>query len=184
MREVGTVGTGNGQFKGPEGIAISEGSLYVVDDGNDRIEQFSLSGAYLNQFGKKGSGQDELNEPIGIASNPTSGNLYVSDLGNHRIEEFSPAGKFLADWYTWSKPHEVSYPAGLAIANSGDLYIADLHGDEVSEWVLPEAGGAKMNYTSEFGSTGTGEGQLRGPFSSSIDGHGNLWVTDHNNDRL
>jgi YD repeat-containing protein len=184
MREVGTAGTGNGQFKGPEGIAVSEGSLYVVDNGNDRIEQFSLSGAYLNQFGKKGSGPGELNEPIAIASNPTSGNLYVSDLGNHRIEEFSPAGRFLTDWETWSKPHTVAYPTGLAIASSGELYIADEYGDEVSEWVLPEAGGAKMNYTSQYGSTGSGEGQFRGPFSSSIDGHGDLWVTDHYNSRL
>lgn len=184
MQEVGSSGTGNGQFKGPEGIAISEGSLFVVDNGNDRIEQFSLAGTYLNQFGKKGSGAGELNEPIAIASNPTSGNLYVSDLGNHRVEEFSPAGKFLTDWETWSKPHTVSYPTGLAIAGSGELYIGDEYGNVVSEWVLPEAGGANLSYTTQFGSTGSGEGQFRGPFSSAIDGSGDLWVTDRYNNRI
>jgi tripartite motif-containing protein 71 len=184
MKEVGATGTGNGQFKGPEGISISEGSLFVVDHGNSRIEQFSLAGGYMNQFGKKGSGPGEFNEPFAIATNPTSGNLYISDLGNHRMQEFSPAGKLLSYWETWSKPHAVSYPTGLAIAPSGELYIADEYGNQVSEWVLPEAGSTRVSYTSQFGSSGTGEGQFREPYFSTIDGYSNLWVTDNDNSRI
>ena len=38
----GSEGTGNGQFNTPAGIAIdSSGNLYVVDEGNNRIQVFA-----------------------------------------------------------------------------------------------------------------------------------------------
>ena len=44
-------GTGNGQFNDPRGIAIgSNGRIWVVDTGNDRVEYFSSSGVYEGQL--------------------------------------------------------------------------------------------------------------------------------------
>ena len=37
MGSFGTEGSGNGQFKGPAGIAFSGGNIYVVDQGNSRV---------------------------------------------------------------------------------------------------------------------------------------------------
>ena len=39
----GTLGTGNGQFSDPTGVAVvSDGSVYVVDSDNKRIQKFSV----------------------------------------------------------------------------------------------------------------------------------------------
>ena len=39
----GTKGTGDGQFDFPDGITEApDGSVYVVDSGNDRIQKFSV----------------------------------------------------------------------------------------------------------------------------------------------
>jgi DNA-binding beta-propeller fold protein YncE len=184
MSEAGTAGSGNGQLKCPEGITISEGSIYVVDTGNNRIEEFSETGAYLNQFGKEGTGPGGFKTPVGIASNPTSGDLYVTDLGEPRVQEFSPAGRPLAEWETWSKSHPLSNPVEIAIAGSGELYITDQYADEVSEWLLPEAGGSALSYGSQFGAYGTGEGQFHKPFGAAIDGKGDIWVTDQAENRV
>jgi DNA-binding beta-propeller fold protein YncE len=183
--EVGSAGTGNGQLKCPEGITISEGSIYVADTGNNRIEEFSETGAYLNQFGKAGTGLGEFKTPTGIAANPTSGDLYVTDWEESRVQEFSPAGRPLTEWQTWSKSHSsLSNPTEIAIAASGELYIADQYGDAVSEWTLPEAGGATLSYGSQFGSYGTGEGQFHKPAGVAVDGKGDIWVTDQSEARV
>lgn len=184
IREVGSYGSGNDQFEGPAGIVISEGSAYVVDYGNDRVEQFSLAGTYIAQFGSKGSAPGQMKEPLDIATNPTTGNLYICDAGNYRMEEFSPAGKFLGEWSTWGETHQLSSPTGLAIDATGKLYIADGAGNEVSEWLPPEAGGAHLRYSAQFGSVGTGDSQFSTPIASAIDGHENVWVTDDDNDRI
>jgi len=43
---------GAGQFKEPSGVAVSASThdVYVVDRGNDRVEQFSSAGAFIGQW--------------------------------------------------------------------------------------------------------------------------------------
>lgn len=184
VSKFGSYGTGNGQFNELRGIAISEGELYVIDRGNDRIEEFSTSGAYLNQFGSKGSSSGEFNEPFAIAVNPTTGNLFISDGGNNRTQEFTPAGRFLTEWMAWSESHELEAPLGLAINALGDLYMVNSESSKISKWFPPEAGGAHLLYNTQFGSSGSTEGQFSGPAFSAIDGSGNVWVTDYYNNRI
>jgi len=182
--QLGSSGTGEGQLKAPVDIAISEGELYVADSGNNRVEEFSLSREYLGVIGNTGKGAGQFTEPRGIAANPTNGDLYITDFNEERVQEFSPAGKFLTQWGTWSKSHEVANPVGIAINSTGKLYITDRYAGKVTAWTLPETGGAQLNYASTFGSSGSGEGQFSKPYSATIDGEGNLWITDHGNNRI
>ncbi len=184
ISQFGSKGSGNGQFSEPNGVVISEGSLYVVDKGNDRTEQLSLSGSYIGQFGNKGSGSGQLEKPTCIAANPSTGTLYVCDYGNERMEEFSPVGKFLTEWGTWGSKHPQSFPAGAAVGATGKLYIIDPWANEVGTWIPPEAGAANLNYSTQFGSKGTGNGQFTEPTDTAIDGKGSLWSTDTANNRI
>jgi DNA-binding beta-propeller fold protein YncE len=43
--ELGTVGTGTGQFRSPQGLAIHDGKLYVADRDNTRIQEFDITAA-------------------------------------------------------------------------------------------------------------------------------------------
>jgi NHL repeat len=51
-RTIGSKGKGNGQFEGPAGLAVSEGTgdLYVVDRENARVQYFNSKGEYQGQF--------------------------------------------------------------------------------------------------------------------------------------
>ena len=44
IKQLGSQGSGNGQFVNPFGIAVdSSGNVYVVDSGNDRVEVFAAN---------------------------------------------------------------------------------------------------------------------------------------------
>jgi DNA-binding beta-propeller fold protein YncE len=130
----GVEGSGEGQFKGPDGIAFSGEDAYVVDSGNDRVQQFSMSGQYIAKFGVKGTGSGQFEAPYGIATEPVSGDLYVADSGNSRIQEFSPSGAFVI---TYGKKGEgsgeFSGPDGVAVNPAGDIYVADTANNRVQE---------------------------------------------------
>jgi YD repeat-containing protein len=184
MSQFGTKGSGNGQLSEPTGIASDEGEFYVVDYGNDRVEEFSPSGTYLSQFGSKGSGERQFNYPVSIVANATSGDLYISDTGNSRLQEWTPAGKFLTEIGRYgTEAGELSYPTGMALEHN-KLYAADQDNNRISQWNAQPEGGARMNYANQFGSAGSGNGEFSYPIGDAIDGHGNVWVSDYDNNRI
>jgi len=128
------------------GLAFSGGHLYVSkwstagvrtnEPFGKTVQEFSTSGEYLRQFGSHGSGNGQLSQPWGIASDPSTGNLYVADWGSDRIQEFSPEGAFIASFGSLgSGDGQLSYPSGLAVNSSGDVYVADTVNHRVQEWV-------------------------------------------------
>ena len=126
LESIGSEGTGNGQFKSPAGIATDEGgeALYVVDEGNDRVEKFRNS-KYFSQFGSKGSGNGQFSSPRGIAI--AGGKIYVVDSGNKRVEEFNEAGEYLSQFAVSSEAR------GIAV-NGKHIYVTDGAANKVEIW--------------------------------------------------
>jgi sugar lactone lactonase YvrE len=82
-------GNGDGQFCGPYGIAIdSSGNVYVVDQGNYRVEEFSSTGKCLKQWGGYGNGEYQFILPSGIAVD-SNGNIFVVDSGTNKVKKFA-----------------------------------------------------------------------------------------------
>ena len=46
---------------------MTTGNVYVVDTGNDRVQKFTGAGAYIDQWGGYGSGNGQINRPLGVA---------------------------------------------------------------------------------------------------------------------
>ncbi len=68
----------------------SDGQVYVTDPENSRILVYAVDGSLRARLsGGTGTGQF-LNNPNGLALDPTTGNLLVADGGNDRILEFAP----------------------------------------------------------------------------------------------
>ncbi|MGI8588475.1 MAG: flippase activity-associated protein Agl23 [Chloroflexia bacterium] len=102
-------GNANGQFNQPRSIAIApDGSYYVVDTSNFRVQKFDKTGKFVMTFGSQGGGDGQFGVltintqiagtgPGGIAVDK-SGNVYVADTWNHRVEKFDSSGKFIKTW--------------------------------------------------------------------------------------
>lgn len=79
------MGLWGGRFRVASAIAFdSQGHVHIADFYNNRIQKFSLEGAYLGQWGDNENGKAALKGPTGIAVE-TEGNLYVVDFHNNRI---------------------------------------------------------------------------------------------------
>ena len=89
-------GSGNDEFKEPTGVSVDHaGNLWVVDTGNNRVQEFTPEGSYYTQFGSTGKKEGQFIKPIGIDCEYCHDPLIV-DSGNNRVEEFA-AGERPAD---------------------------------------------------------------------------------------
>jgi DNA-binding beta-propeller fold protein YncE len=105
LRRWGRAGKGPGQFRfegldptDPSDIHASiavdpDGRVYVSDSGNNRVEVFSATGAFIRQFGRFGSAEGQFLTPFDLAAD-ASGNVYVVDDQSGTVSKFSPAGDF------------------------------------------------------------------------------------------
>lgn len=88
-------GTGLHQLYQPAGICVTRDGqiLYIADNGNNRIMKWVIgdsSGTIVagSASGIMGSTSQLLNQPAGVALDPTETYLYVADYGNHRVQRF------------------------------------------------------------------------------------------------
>ena len=137
VRQIGSEGSGESQFKGIGGIATnSSGDVYVTDTGNDRVQEFSSSGAHLATFGSSAPGNGQLLSPTAVAID-SSGNVWVlNGIGAQeggRIVEFSASGTFLSQFGSkGTGPGQLLYADGLAFSG-GHLYVSEVSPQRVQE---------------------------------------------------
>lgn len=184
---VGSGGAEPGQFNAPRGIAFApDGSFYVADSRNHRIQRFSAQGEFLGMWGSYGDGSTgqaapgAFNEPWGVAVGP-DGSVYVSDTWNHRIQKFTADGKFLQAWgrYGLAETGDAFWgPRGIAVNRQGQVFVADTGNKRIA--VFDSNGG----FISQFGSTGMEPGQFDEPVGLALDADGNVYVADTWNQRI
>jgi tripartite motif-containing protein 71 len=124
----GSEGAGDGQFDHPAGIAVSsDGTVYVADDINNRIQYFSCSGSFLGKWGERGIGDPGFNYPGDVAIAP-NGDVYVVDSGMLRLKYFSSDGFYKGGW---EKATRHNTWVSLDVGPNGDVYVVDLDADLV-----------------------------------------------------
>ncbi len=134
--EAGISGSGNGQMANPASLAVSGSDVYVADYSNNRVDEFTTAGAYVSQFGSKGTTTGKFEGPHDIAIESATGDLYVVDKGNNRIQKFTPAGGFLTTFGTKGTGNgQLEHPDGMTITPAGTMYVLDSLADRVEEWI-------------------------------------------------
>ena len=178
-QRIGSEGTGNGQFKEPQALAVSNssGAAWVLDSGDSRIEKFSIEGTFQAAYGSAGTGHVQFSDPQGIAVNQNTGNVYVADTNNNRVEELNSEGKYVSEFCAkeveekGTKVEACNKPTGIAIDASGHVWIAN-HGDNhVDEFT--ETG----QFIQQLGVKGAGNGQFEGPSRSRSPKACSTWST-------
>jgi len=186
---VGSTGSEPGQFMRPRGIALAaDGSLYVADTENHRIQHLGPDGSLLKGWGSFAASTESVeappgtfNEPWGIAVAP-DGSVYVADTWNNRIQKFTPDGEFVTSWgYGISQtedPFGFYGPRAVAVDPEGRVLVTDTGNKRV---VVFDADG---NFLTQFGQAGLLPGEFDEPVGLATDALGQVFVADTWNQRI
>jgi DNA-binding beta-propeller fold protein YncE len=130
-RALGTIGRRGGapgEFNLPTDVAIGpDGTLWVLDAGNFRVQALSAGGRPLRHFGSVGNGLGQLARPRGLAVD-RDGLVYVSDANFCNVQVFQPDGTLLlALGGRGDRDAAGRYllPSKLACDETGRLYVVD-----------------------------------------------------------
>ncbi|MCI0504516.1 MAG: 6-bladed beta-propeller [Gammaproteobacteria bacterium] len=128
LKEIGRRGFNAGEFNLPTQLAVvNDGTLYVLDAGNFRVQAFSPEGDFLRSWGKVGRNLGDFARPRGIAVD-SGGNVYVSDGAFRNFQIFNSEGKllmFIGEPGLEDKPGQYVLPAGIAIDETDRIYVVD-----------------------------------------------------------
>jgi predicted membrane-bound mannosyltransferase/DNA-binding beta-propeller fold protein YncE len=167
-------------FNEPWGVAVGpDGSVYVSDTWNHRIQKFTTAGQFVKMWGVFGQGaqQDTFYGPRGIAVD-AQGKVYVVDTGNKRIVVFDSAGNYLTQFGSAGlQPGQFDEPVGIAIDSNGIVYITDTWNQRIQSF-SPSPDGLTFTPLRQWDVVGwNGQSLDNKPFIA-VDNKGHLFVTD------
>ncbi len=125
----------NGCFNIPYDVAVGpEGTVYVADTGNDRVQFFSPKGKFIGTFGSGGAGDGEFQYPTTIAVTD-NGNIYVADIYRDDVQFFSKEKEFIGKWGGPGKgPGEFHGPADIAFGPLGTVFVVDYNNSRIQNF--------------------------------------------------
>jgi predicted membrane-bound mannosyltransferase/DNA-binding beta-propeller fold protein YncE len=169
-----------GTFNEPWGVAVGpDGSVYVTDTWNHRVQKFTAAGKFIKQWGFFGQGEtpDAFYGPRGIATD-SQGRVYVTDTGNKRIVVFDADGTFISEFGSAGfDPGLFDEPVGVTVDKQGIVYVADAWNQRIQTFAPSEDG---LNYVPAR------QWDVYGWFGQSLDNkpfiavndQGNIFITD------
>jgi len=137
-----------GTFNEPWGVAVGpDGSVYVSDTWNHRVQKFAEDGEPIKMWGQYGQPLPEIPEskssfwgPRGIAVD-SQGRVFIADTGNKRIVVFDEDGNYITEFGSAGfDPGQFDEPVGVAVAGDGTVYVTDTWNQRVQSFVPSEDG--------------------------------------------
>jgi len=125
-------GVGDGEFRFPAFVDVApDGTLYVSDGMNFRVQVFDQTGKFLNGVGQHGDVPGSFARPKGVATD-SEGHLYVVDAAFNNVQMFNRDGQLLLVFSEFgNRDGQVWMPAGITIDSSDRIYLADRYNDRI-----------------------------------------------------
>jgi len=196
----------NAQLYFPYGVAVDEiGNIYIADNNNSRVRKIETNGIISTVAGNgdkdySGDGEQatdaQLNCPYGVAVDG-AGNIYIADRFNSRIRKVDINGiiSTVAGNGNWGYSGDggqainarLSSPYGVTVDEEGNIYIADRGNNCIRKVdsngiISTVAGNGNWGYYGDGGQATFAK--LKLPNGVAIDGVGNLYIADGDNNRI
>ena len=176
LGQIGTYGAGLGGMMWPTSVVLDgDENLYLADEYFNKVTKYDRDGNPLTEWGTKGSGDGQFNQPSGLLIQDQL--IYLVDSRNNRIQMYSLDGEFQGQWGSGGDGEgEFNLPWGISDDSEGNIYIADWRNDRIQKF------DSNGNYISAIGGGKTSV--LDRPSDVAVDPDGNIYVTDWGSQRL
>lgn len=169
---VGTPGKEPGQLANPVDVAVGkDGSIYVADVQNHRVEKYDAAGKHLMSIDPKG----DFRAPRCLAIGP-KGQIYVGMGDDFLVNQFSPEGKPLASFGHSQVTENLWRTGGIAVDGEGKIYVTQ----SVSHVLQAFTASDKPTLAWEYGQLGTPPVGFNTPLGMDIKGK-DLYLVDQAN---
>jgi DNA-binding beta-propeller fold protein YncE len=163
---------GDKNLQQPSDLTLHEGSIFVLDDLNGRIVEFTLKGRYLRSTPlPRGSQSSYLALDLG-----GNDHFYLASSAEGKIVVIDRKGSVVREFDTGAKDG-ASEPVGVDVSR-GACFVADNEEHKVKVFDL------EGNALGEWGGLGDAPRKLRYPFRVVQDSAGRVIVTDTLNSRV
>ena len=157
-----------------------EGFIYAFHRAEPPVMKFDSEGNLVDSWGS-----EWVSLPHGFRASP-DGSLWATDYHpqtGHTVTKFDTNGKVLlrlgARGFRGVGPNTFDGPADVAVAENGDIFVSDGHWNNRIVKFSKEG-----RYLMEWGTKGTGAGELDLPHTIVIDRRGRVLVGDRSNNRI
>ena len=176
LGQIGTYGAGLGGMMWPTSVVLDgDENLYLADEYFNKVTKYDREGNPITEWGTKGSGDGQFNQPSGLLIQDQL--IYLVDSRNNRIQMYSLEGEFQGQWGSRGDGEgEFNLPWGISDDSEGNIYIADWRNDRIQKF------DSNGNYISAIGGGKTSV--LDRPSDVAVDPDGNIYVTDWGSQRL
>lgn len=163
----------------PYAVAVFQGRVFVTDTVQRYVSVFDVPNARFYRVGDDGPGQ--LAKPLGLDVD-RAGNLYVADSTAKAVVVFDKEGKYLrriggAKWFTRL--------ASVTVDPKGDrMYVVDIGGISSKDHRVRVFNPVDGRHLFDFGTRGSGPGELNFPYDVAVGREGRLYVVDSGNFRV
>ncbi len=199
----------NAEFATPAAVAVDgAGNVYVADTADDVIREISPAGLVSTIAGQphhpgSSDGTNNIAQfymPFGITMDAAT-NLYVTDGINETVRKLVPMG---TNWAVSTIAGQVtnagsadgtgtnaqfSGPAGIAVGSGTNLFVADDNNNTIrkltltgTNWTVSTLAGLVGVYGDADGATNNA--RFHSPIGVAVDGGGNVYVADANNNEI
>ena len=122
VKQIGSRGTGNGQFKSVQNVATDrDHNMYVSENEKNHIQVINKEGNFVRSFSNKGSSLGNLDIPKGVCVDDRYDIVYIVESGNKCVSVFHKDGQFVT---SFGNGH-LFYPCGVAIDSDSFVYVCD-----------------------------------------------------------
>ncbi|MBI2970415.1 MAG: 6-bladed beta-propeller [Gammaproteobacteria bacterium] len=186
----GESGSGPGKFKAPGGVAVGpDGSIFVADFYNQRIQQLNPDGSFVLQWGrtgKTGIRGGQFNYPTDVAID-RDGRVYVADGYNDRVQVIATSQTDdRAVLNKWGGPFAMNIfgpfhgwfatVTSVAIGPDGSVFAADFYNDRVQKFTH------QGDFLTAFGTPS--QGPSHSIIAVAVDEEGSVFAANYDAHRI